>query len=290
MSNPHSRTQTVRSPSMIRESPSPSRFQSPRWRLRKPGRLMENHPARHRAGHHTARPPLRRAQSTPTRATLAAGIASEEKSAPKTAAAWARPPLLHRHQPRHVQRRPPHPHRYLRHWPPPSSRAETTTAPVIASSHKLRHSRRASGSTSIPPPPSGRPTDTTSSPEPPLIAGGRRNVWSPSHKRWSEAALAIDSQGRLLFLFSAPPTPCATSTPPPRAPLDIQQAIAPRRRPRSHLSIHVPAVDLDLCGSYETGFLEDESNKEQWPLRTDRVLRQGDEIAPATLRYNSGLS
>jgi hypothetical protein len=36
--------------------------------------------------------------------------------------------------------------------------------------------------------------------------------------------------------------------------------------PEASLSIHVPGLDLDLCGSYETGFLEDESNKEQWPL------------------------
>src|SRR5205807_7925445 len=33
-----------------------------------------------------------------------------------------------------------------------------------------------------------------------LIAGERRNVWAASEKRWSEAAIAVDAHGRLLFL------------------------------------------------------------------------------------------
>ena len=38
-----------------------------------------------------------------------------------------------------------------------------------------------------------------------LIAANRKNVWAPSPRRWSEAALALDSSGRLLFLFSRAP-------------------------------------------------------------------------------------
>ncbi|MFL6246152.1 MAG: hypothetical protein ACJ74H_09015 [Thermoanaerobaculia bacterium] len=47
-------------------------------------------------------------------------------------------------------------------------------------------------------------------------------------------------------------------------PLDIRQAMHLEGGPEASLSIHVPGIDL--CGSYETGFLEDESNREQWPL------------------------
>ena len=60
-------------------------------------------------------------------------------------------------------------------------------------------------------------------------------------------------------------------------PLDIQQAMHLEGGPEASLSIHVPGLDLDLCGSYETGFLEDESNREQWPLpNVIGVLRSAD--------------
>lgn len=38
-----------------------------------------------------------------------------------------------------------------------------------------------------------------------LIKAPRKNVWGPSHKKWSEAAIATDADGRLLFLFSRRP-------------------------------------------------------------------------------------
>ncbi len=38
-----------------------------------------------------------------------------------------------------------------------------------------------------------------------LITTARKNVWAQSAKRWSEAAIAVDSKGRLLFLFSRAP-------------------------------------------------------------------------------------
>jgi hypothetical protein len=36
--------------------------------------------------------------------------------------------------------------------------------------------------------------------------------------------------------------------------------------PEVSLSIHVPGLDLDLAGSYETRFRPDDSNRHQWPL------------------------
>ena len=49
-------------------------------------------------------------------------------------------------------------------------------------------------------------------------------------------------------------------------PLDIQQAMHLEGGPEASLSIHVPGLDVDLCGSYETGFLENDSNKAQWAI------------------------
>lgn len=100
-----------------------------------------------------------------------------------------------------------------------------------------------------------------------LIAGTRRNVWAKSDKRWSEAAIAIDSRGRLLFLFSR--GPCAMrdfNALLLSLPLDITRAMHVEGGPEASLSIHAGGVDLDLCGSYETGFSPDDSNREQWPI------------------------
>ncbi|HKO58529.1 MAG TPA: phosphodiester glycosidase family protein [Thermoanaerobaculia bacterium] len=100
-----------------------------------------------------------------------------------------------------------------------------------------------------------------------LIAGGRRNVWSQSPKRWSEAALAIDGNGRLLILFSrAPYSMRDFNALLLSLPLDIQQAMHLEGGPEASLSIHAPGLDLDLCGSYETGFMENDGNKVQWAI------------------------
>ncbi len=100
-----------------------------------------------------------------------------------------------------------------------------------------------------------------------LIADNRRNVWAKSEKQWSEAALAIDSRGRLLFLFTrAPYAMHRFNELLLSLPLDVTQAMHLEGGPEASLSIHVPGIDLDLAGSYETGFLQDDSNQVQWPI------------------------
>jgi hypothetical protein len=100
-----------------------------------------------------------------------------------------------------------------------------------------------------------------------LIAGERRNVWAASEKRWSEAAIAVDSHHRLLFLFSRTPyTMRDFNALVLRLPLDLTRAMHVEGGPEASLSIHTATVNLDLCGSYETGFLHDDSNREQWPI------------------------
>jgi hypothetical protein len=110
-----------------------------------------------------------------------------------------------------------------------------------------------------------------------LIAGPRRNVWSPSDRRWSEAALAIDSAKRLLFLFSRKPyTMHELNDLLLHLPLDITQAMHLEGGPEASLSIHAGGVDLDLCGSYETGFEENDANAKQWPIPNVLGVARGD--------------
>jgi len=100
-----------------------------------------------------------------------------------------------------------------------------------------------------------------------LIAGNRRNVWAQSSRRWSEAAVAKDASGRLLFLFSRAPYSMHDFNDMILAlPLDITQAMHVEGGPEASLSIHAAGIDLDLCGSFETGFRGDDSNRQQWPI------------------------
>jgi hypothetical protein len=36
--------------------------------------------------------------------------------------------------------------------------------------------------------------------------------------------------------------------------------------PEASLSVHSGGVELDLCGSFETGFVSDDANPLQWPI------------------------
>jgi phosphodiester glycosidase len=100
-----------------------------------------------------------------------------------------------------------------------------------------------------------------------LIAGNRKNVWAQTSRRWSEAALAADSRGRLLFLFSRSPYSMRDFNELLlKLPLDIRRAMHLEGGPEASLSIHAAGVDLDLCGSYETSFSENDGNVRQWPI------------------------
>jgi hypothetical protein len=104
-----------------------------------------------------------------------------------------------------------------------------------------------------------------------LIQRGRKGqgegVWSEQKKRWSEAAVAMDDRGRLLFLFNrAPLSMWELNRLLLKLPLGIVRAMHMEGGPEASLSIHAGGVNLDLCGSFETGFVPDDSNSVQWPL------------------------
>lgn len=93
-------------------------------------------------------------------------------------------------------------------------------------------------------------------------------VWSAQEKRWSEAALAQDRQGNLYFLFTRVPLAMAELNRLLLAlPLGIVRAAHLEGGPEASLSIRIPGhVELDLCGSFETGFFGSDRNAVQWAL------------------------
>jgi hypothetical protein len=104
-----------------------------------------------------------------------------------------------------------------------------------------------------------------------LIRAPGVNVWAPQERRWSEAAVAMDQQRRILFLFTQQPYSMAELNAKLLAlPLGITHAMHVEGGPKASLSIHGGGIDLDLSGSYETGSEESngdgEGEQAQWPM------------------------
>jgi hypothetical protein len=100
-----------------------------------------------------------------------------------------------------------------------------------------------------------------------LIRSPGRGVWASQNRRWSESAVAIDAGGSVLFLFVRRPFSmkelCDRLL---GLELRIRAAMHVEGGPEASLSIHVDGLDLDLSGSYETGFNENEDAQAQWPI------------------------
>ncbi|MEL6544660.1 MAG: phosphodiester glycosidase family protein [Myxococcota bacterium] len=100
-----------------------------------------------------------------------------------------------------------------------------------------------------------------------LIRAPGKIVWSEQPRRWSEAALAMDDSGRILFLFTR--TPLAMHDFNSRllaSDLGIVRAQHLEGGPEASLSIRAKDLVVNLSGSYETGFNENNQSKTQWPL------------------------
>jgi len=100
-----------------------------------------------------------------------------------------------------------------------------------------------------------------------LIRAPGQSVWGKQPRRWSEAAVAADKGGRILFIFTRQPYAMNELNEKLLAlPLGITTAMHVEGGPEASLSIHAGGVDLDLNGSYETGFNENDGERAQWPI------------------------
>ncbi len=100
-----------------------------------------------------------------------------------------------------------------------------------------------------------------------LIRAPGQGVWGKQDRRWSEAAVGVDQRGRVLFIFTRRPYAMQELNAKLLAlPLAITHAMHVEGGPEASLSIHAGGVDLDLNGSYETGFNESDGEPAQWPI------------------------
>jgi|SRR5450631_1361951 len=99
-----------------------------------------------------------------------------------------------------------------------------------------------------------------------LIKAGH-SVWEQQERRWSEAAVGVDRQGRLVFIFSRYPYTMKELNDLLLAlPLALESAMHMDGGPPASLSIHAGGVNLDLNGSFETGALESDGVPAQLPI------------------------
>jgi hypothetical protein len=100
-----------------------------------------------------------------------------------------------------------------------------------------------------------------------LVKRPGSNQWTQQTRKWSEAALGEDDAGRILFIF-------------PRSPFSMhdlnQELLAAgiglvaaqhlEGGPEAQLYVHASGFELEMFGSYETSFKENDTNSIPWPV------------------------
>jgi hypothetical protein len=100
-----------------------------------------------------------------------------------------------------------------------------------------------------------------------MVACDGRNVWGQQARRWSIAAVAQDTRGRILFLHARSPFSVHDFIDALLAlPLSITRAMYQEGGPEATLYVNAGGFELERFGSFETGFNENDGNLAAWPL------------------------
>ncbi|MBI1183788.1 hypothetical protein GC194_05930 [bacterium] len=95
----------------------------------------------------------------------------------------------------------------------------------------------------------------------------QKNRWAQQNLKWSTLATAVDKKGRLLFVFTRSPFSVhdfiAMLL---NSDLDIYNMMYLEGGPEASFYLNHPNKKVAKMGSYETGFWEDDSNKEFWQI------------------------
>lgn len=108
-----------------------------------------------------------------------------------------------------------------------------------------------------------------------LIKKPGENRWPKKNKMWSEAALGEDNLGRILFIFSRSPFTMHDFNV-ELLSLDIGLVAAQHLEggPEAQLYLQTDNMTLEMFGSYETDFQENDENAYSWPVPNILGLRQ----------------
>ncbi len=100
-----------------------------------------------------------------------------------------------------------------------------------------------------------------------MVTCNRTNVWSQQPKRWSAATVAMDDSGRALFVHVRSPYTMHDLVNILLAmPLGIQRMMYVEGGPEAQLYIRSGTVEHEFVGSYETGFMGNDTNQDAWAV------------------------
>lgn len=100
-----------------------------------------------------------------------------------------------------------------------------------------------------------------------LIKKPGTNRWSKQEKMWSEAALGEDREGRILFVFSRSPFSMhAFNGELLSGGIGLVALQHLEGGPEAQLYLKVGDTELELSGSYEASFGQDDGNAIAWPI------------------------
>ena len=100
-----------------------------------------------------------------------------------------------------------------------------------------------------------------------LIKGPGDNRWKQQSKRWSEAAIGVDQQGRALLIYTRSPfTMYELNEMLLNLPIGLVSAQHLEGGPEAQLYIKQDEFFFDAYGSYETNFNPNDDNVAAWPI------------------------
>lgn len=98
------------------------------------------------------------------------------------------------------------------------------------------------------------------------------NKWSQQDRIWSMVVIAMDQQGRALFIFCRSPysvhdfIDMLLDAKAIGVDLQIYNAMYLEGGPEATLYLKTDDCEIDMFGSYETGFYESDGNDQAWPI------------------------
>lgn len=100
------------------------------------------------------------------------------------------------------------------------------------------------------------------------------NKWPDQNRKWSEAALGEDQAGNILFIFSRSPFSMHDLNQELlSAGIGLVAAQHLEGGPEAQLYVHSGKTELEMFGSYETDFREDDKNSIPWPIPNILAIR-----------------
>jgi hypothetical protein len=100
-----------------------------------------------------------------------------------------------------------------------------------------------------------------------LIKRPGMNQWGKQSREWSEAAVGEDNEGRVLFIYSRSPFSMHDLNQELLASgIGVVAAQHMEGGPEAQLYVHTGDIELEMFGSYETSFKENDQNQAPWPV------------------------